>query len=383
MAAKIVIVGAGPGGCMVANRIARSMRKEVSAGDIEIILLSDTPQHVYEAAYLFMALGMKRPDEFTKPQQELLDPRVALVIDPAHRIDLDRHAVIGSSGRDYTYDILVVSTGSRVRPDITPGLAEGGADFYTLEGTTRLRGQLADFGKGRILCAVEMPHKCPVAFLELLFMLNDYYRRKGVRDKITLSYTYPLDAVHQKPEVGRFCKPLLDQAGIGYETGFVVDSVDASKKRVTAKDGRQADYDLLVTIPTHRAPAFIRDSGLGDAQGWIQVDPGTLKMTGAENVYVVGDATNLHTKGVSKAGSAAHYQSEVVAGNIVDGLRGVRGSRIYDGKVFCFMETGLDTATCIQFDYATPPALPPASTLLHWFKLSFNELYWAATRGIL
>ncbi len=105
-------------------------------------------------------------------------------------------------------------------------------------------------------------------------------------------------------------------------------------------------------------------------------------MSGSNDVYAIGDATNLHQKGVSKAGSAAHYQSEIVAHNIVEELRGSKSKRFYDGKVFCFLETGLEEASCIQFDYNTPPSLPPSSKMLHWFKLSFNELYWTAVRGI-
>jgi len=329
-----------------------------------------------------MSLDLKTPEQFTREQKDLVDPEVKLVVDPAAKIDAQNNKVTGESGREYRYDILLIATGSEVRADITPGLKEGGHDFYTLEGTIQLKDRLVSFQGGKIVCAVEMPHKCPVAFLEILFMLHDYYKLKGMRDKVELAYTYPIETVHQKPEVARFVKPLLDKSGIRYHTGFAVSGVNATAKKVLAKDGRELGYDLLISIPTHRAPKVIFESGLGDNQGWIDVDPRTLKMAGVENVYVIGDATNLHQKGVSKAGSAAHYQSEVIAQNVAQELRGLRPNTFYDGKVFCFIETGLDEATCIQFDYETPPTPPPPSTLLHWFKLSFNELYWTAVRGV-
>jgi sulfide:quinone oxidoreductase len=380
---KVLIVGGGPGGCMTANRLGKSMRNKIREGQLEITLLSNTPNHIYEAGFLFMSLDLKNPEQFTREQKDLLDPAVNLIVDPARKIDVQNSEVTTESGRSYRYDILLIATGSEVRPDITPGMKEGGQDFYTLEGTAQLRDKLVNFHGGKILCAVEMPHKCPVSFLEILFMLHDFYKRKGIRDKVELAYTYPFEVIHQRPEIAKFTQPLLDECGIKYHTAFGVSKVDPAAKKVFSKDGRDLEYDILITIPTHRAPRVILESGLGDSQGWIDVDPRTLEMTGAENVYVIGDATNLHLKGVSKAGSAAHYQSEIIAQNIVQELNGLKPNGFYDGKVFCFIETGLNEATCIQFDYATPPTPPPPSTLLHWFKLSFNELYWAAVRGIL
>ncbi len=380
---KVLIVGGGPGGCMTANRLAKATRDKIREGQLEITLLSNSPSHIYEAGFLFMSLDLKNSEQFTREQRTLLDPVVNLMIDPAVKIDVQKRKVTGKSGREYGYDILLIATGSEIRPDITPGLKEGGHDFYTLEGTTKLRDRLVDFQGGKILCAVEMPHKCPVSFLEILFMLDDYYRHKGIRNKVELAYTYPFGAIHQKPEVAKFTQPLLDKCGIKYHTAFGVSKVDPEDRRVFSKDGKELAYDLLIAIPTHRAPRVIFESGLGDAQGWIDVDPRTLKMTEAENVYVIGDATNLHLKGVSKAGSAAHYQSEIIAHNIAQELKGLRPNGFYNGKVFCFIETSLNEATCIQFDYTTPPTPPPPSTLLHWFKLSFNELYWTAVRGIL
>lgn len=383
MEKKVLIVGAGPGGCMTANRLAKSMKKEIKGGAVTITLLSNVSLHVYEAGFLFMALDLKKPEQFTRQQRDVVDPLVDLVVDAAARIDVAKGKVLGVSGREYGYDMLVVATGSEVRPDITPGLKEGGDNFYTLEGTARLRDKLIDFREGRIVCAVEMPHKCPVGFVEILFMLHSYYLAKGIRNNIELSYTYPLDVLHQKPQVGAFCKPLMDLAGIGYITGFVIERVEPGVKKVFAKGGKEVDYDLLISTPTHRAPRVITESGLGDAQGWIDTAPKTLKMKGVENAYVIGDATNLHLIGVAKAGSAAHYQSEVIAGNIEQELHGLKPNRFYDGKVFCFVETSLNEATCIQFDYTTPPSPPPPSTLLHWFKLAFNEMYWASVQGIL
>ena len=174
---------------MTANRLAKATRNKIREGQLEITLLSNSPNHIYEAGFLFMSLDLKNPEQFTRQQKTLLDPAVNLVIDPAEKIDVQKRKITGKTGREYGYDILLIATGSEIRPDITPGMKEGGHDFYTLEGTTQLRDKLVHFQGGKILCGVEMPHKCPVSFLEILFMLHDFYKRKGIRDKVELAYT--------------------------------------------------------------------------------------------------------------------------------------------------------------------------------------------------
>lgn len=380
---KVVIVGGGPGGCMTANRLAKSMKTELQKGDLSITLITDSDMHSYQAGYLFMALDLQSEDHLTRKQSELLQEEVNLVIDPAVKIDVKGKKVTGKSGKEYPYDYLVIGTGSMIRTDITPGLKEAADDFYTSEGALKLKDKLLNFKGGKILCAIEMPHKCPVAFLELLFMLDEFYKMKGIRDKVKLAYTYPMEQIHMALPVAKFVQPLLDERNIAYHTGFVVDKVDDRKRQVYSKNGAKLDYDLLIAVPTHRGAQVIFDSGLGDDQGWIDTDPHTLKMVGTDHVYVIGDASNLHTRMVSKAGSAAHYQSEVVANNIERELKSLKPNSFYNGKVFCFIETGLNNASCIQMSYNNPPKPAPPSTLLHWFKLSFNELYWPSVRGML
>lgn len=382
MVKKILIVGAGPGGCMTANRLAKLAKNEIKQGQLEVNLLSASPHHVYEAGYLFVSLNLKNPEQFVREQDDLLDSSVNLVLDSAHTIDCRNKNVTGKSGNKYPYDFLLIATGSEIRADITPGLQEGGTDFYSLKGAEHLKDRIMSFQEGKILCSVEVPHKCPIGFLEIMFLLHDYYRKKGIRDKIDLAFTCPMEGVHQKPEVARFCQPILDERGIGYHTEFTVNRVDPHSRCVYSKEGKELKYDLLITIPAHRGAKVIFESELGDTEGWIDTDPKTLKMNGVEHVYVIGDATNLHKKGLPKAGSATHYQSEVVAKNIYQELNGLKPNTFYDGKVFCFMETALERATYIQFDYETPASPPPSSLPLHWFKLSFNEMYWSAVRGI-
>ena len=125
----VLIVGAGPGGCMTANRLVKSMRNEMKKGQLEVTLLSNSANHIYEAGFLFMSLDLKNPEQFTKEQRDLLDPAVKLLVDPAAKIDVRDNKVIGESGSEYRYDILLIATGSEVRADITPGMKEGSTIF--------------------------------------------------------------------------------------------------------------------------------------------------------------------------------------------------------------------------------------------------------------
>lgn len=165
---KVVIVGGGPGGCMTANRLAKSMKTELQKGDLSITLITDSDMHSYQAGYLFMALDLQSEDHLTRKQSELLQEEVNLVIDPAVKIDVKGKKVTGKSGKEYPYDYLVIGTGSMIRTDITPGLKEAADDFYTSEGALKLKDKLLNFKGGKILCAIEMP-------INVRLLFSNYY----------------------------------------------------------------------------------------------------------------------------------------------------------------------------------------------------------------
>jgi sulfide:quinone oxidoreductase len=167
--------------------------------------------------------------------------------------------------------------------------------------------------------------------------------------------------------------------GIEYETLFNVKEVDVANKVVKSEEGTECEYDLLISIPPHRGMEVIENEKLGDG-GWIPTDRHQLTMEGYDNVYVLGDTTNLP---VSKTGSAAHFEAEVVAENIASMVKIGAPVREYDGKVYCFIEAGHDRATYAMFNYQNPPDLKPPNKSMHWFKMSYNQMYWTSVRGLL
>lgn len=379
MAKRIVILGGGVGGTMVANRLVKSLEKEVYGGEVEIVLIGNTEKHVYQPGFLFVAFNEGFLDQFEREQKYLLHPKINFVTDEAEKIDVATQKVI-SRNRVYDYDFLVIATGSYPDLNSVPGLAEGAHDFYTREGAVKLRDEILKFQGGTILMTIDVPHKCPVAPLEFIFMADELYRVLGIRDQVTLKYTYPIGRTHSLEPVADWAAKEFAKRGIEYEVFFNLERVDPENKIAYNMDESEHPYDLLISIPAHRGAKVIRDSGLGDEDGFIPTNRYSLKMEGRDNIYVLGDATNLP---VSKAGSTTHYQADVVVKNLISELKGLPASHRYNGKAFCFIESGLNEATYITFNYKQPPKPMPSSEMLHWFKLAYNELYWLSARGIL
>lgn len=378
MAKKILILGGGMGGTIVANIVARGLKQEIRNGDVNLTQLSASDKHMYQPGLLYVVFGRMGEADLYRDQRSILDPGVKFFVDPAANIDTGKQKVTTQSGREFPYDYLVIATGSRIMPEMIPGLKEGGHWFYDLDGARKLRDALKTFTGGRIAISVGVPHKCPVAPLEITFMLHDYIAKKGLADKTEITYTYPIGRVHSLEPVAYWAQPEFEKKGIRYETFFNMEMIDPGKKTMTSMEGSTVEYDLLITIPPHKGQQVIIDSGL-NKDGWIPTDRYRLNCEGQSNVFVVGDTTNLP---ISKAGSTAHYEAEVVADNLISEIKEGVAAKTYDGKVFCFVETAMDKGTYVWFNYTTPPNPAAPSTMLHWFKLAYNRLYWLNAKGI-
>jgi sulfide:quinone oxidoreductase len=236
--------------------------------------------------------------------------------------------------------------------------------------------------------AVEMPIKCPVAPLELLFLADDFFARRGMRERVELVYATPLDGAFTKPVCSRRLGFLLEEKGISVETEFSASEVFADARMLRSFDGREIPYDLLVTVPVHKGAGFVDASGLGNEMGFVPTDRHTLASKSDDRVFALGDATDLP---VSKAGSVAHFEAEVAAENVLRAMAGKSPLPGFDGHANCFIESGRGKALLIDFNYETEPLpgefpLPgvgPFSLLKesrrnHWGKLAFRPLYWNA-----
>jgi sulfide:quinone oxidoreductase len=388
MRQRIVILGAGTGGTMMANRL----RKAHSLDDVEIVVVDRDDDHVYQPGLLFVPFGLARPAEITRPRATQLRNGIDLRRSEIDRVDLDAAAVHLADGAPLAYDTLVIATGAELLPEDTegmtgPGWGERVFTFYEPAGAQGLAAALASFPGGRLVVnLVDMPIKCPVAPLEFAFLADWYLHDRGIREDVELTFVTPLDGAFTKPLASQRLSRLLDEKGIELVTEFAAGEVDGAGGRLVSYDEREVPFDLLVTVPLHGGPAYVgRSPGLGDELGFVQTDPYTLQSKTASNVFAIGDATNLPT---SKAGSVTHFEADVLADNIgrfMDG-RPLEGG--FDGHANCFVETGFKKALLIDFNYDTEPLpgrfpgaagplpLLAESRLNHMGKLMFQWFYW-------
>ena len=375
MTEHIAIVGGGTGGAVLANNLAEKLADKIDAGEVQLTLFNDDEDHIYKPVWLYVAFGQREPADGRRPLRELVDDRVDIRYDYVYDIDPEgKELELVDAIDPVGYDRLVVATGSQLDPDRVPGLAEGGNHFYGEDGAQALRDELLTVEEGHIvLSVVGTPHMCPAAPLEFVFMLDDWLRERGRREAFDITYTYPIMRVHGNEHIAEWAKPRMKKRDINAE------AVDPAADTITSMEGTELDYDLLVAIPPHTGSDLIEAAGLGDG-GWVDVDQHTLEATGFDDIYAIGDAAQT---GVPKAGSAAHYQANVVGQRIASELRGQPATAVYDGKTVCFIETGMDDATFVEFDYERPPEPSEPTQAMHWSKLAYNESYWLTARGLL
>ncbi len=384
----LVILGGGTAGTMVANRMA----KRLSSKEWQVTLVDPSAVHFYQPGYLFLPFGAHDEREDVRDRASTLHAKVHWRMARVLRVDPGKKLVELEDAGSLPYDLLVIASGSRIRPDLTEGM-EGPAygqtvhDFYTLPGALALRDALARFESGRVVVnIVEMPIKCPVAPLEFTFLADDFFRKKGIRDRVELVYATPLDGAFTKPVASRLLGGLLEKKKITVETEFSCARVDAERRVIASWDEREIPYDLLVTIPTHSGAVFVEKSGLGNELAFIPTDPHTLRARGHDDIFVIGDATDVPA---SKAGSVAHFEAEVLTENLTAIIHGDPPELTFDGHANCFVETGDGKALLIDFNYDVEPlpgsyplplvgpfSLLEESTVNHLGKLAFRWMYW-------
>lgn len=380
MAKELLIVGAGSGGLILSNTVARKLTAEIRRGEINVTLLGDRDEYIYQPGFLYVIFDLMRPIDLVRKVRDLIAPGIRFVHDRAEQVDPANRTVRTQGGKRLTYDYLVLATGSDINPAEVPGLAEGGHWFYTLEGALRMREELHRFRGGKVVVSAGIPHKCPVAPLEFTFMFDDWCREKAIRNQTEITYTFPLNRAHTIQAVADWVAQEFERRRITLETFFNMETVDPVKREITSMEGVTLPYDLLVAVPPHVGDRLGADSGLTEEYGnWLPTDRNTLQLGKHANIFVLGDAAAL---AVPKAGSVAHFEAEVLGENLISLLTGSEPPRRYHGKTFCFIETGLEQATYLSFDYEHQPPMLPPSQAIHWFKTAYNQAHWVNIKGI-
>lgn len=386
---KILILGSGAGGTMMAAKL----RKELDQLEWSITILDNDEMHHYQPGWLFIPFGIYKAQECMKPKRDFIPKGVDFVLDEVVSVDTDKRKVQARNG-EYGYDYLVIATGCRVAPEEVEGLEEWRPDpqanehtFFTLEGAVALYKKMKYFKEGRIIFNIaEMPHKCPVVPVEFVFMADWFFGANGVRDKIEIEFVTPNTGIFTKPIATKVLSIAAEEKGIKVIPDFHLTGVNTEEQYLESATGAKADYDLMVSTMPNLGADYVDESGLGDGMGYALTDNHTMRCQRGDNIYVVGDATNVPT---SKAGSVAHYEAEIAAENILREIDGQEPKPAFDGHSTCFIVSGYDKAYLFDFNYKTEPLpgkfpfpglgpfdLVGESNINYWGKMMFKWVYW-------
>jgi sulfide:quinone oxidoreductase len=339
---RVVVLGAGFGGLELTTKLSDEFGAE-----IDVVLIDQSDGFVFGFSKLDVMFGRATAAGVRHPYRDLVKPGVRFVqstvraIDPlAKRVDTDAGA--------FDADVLVVALGADLDPAATPGLVEGGHEFYTVAGAFALRDVLADFEGGRVIVGVtSTPFKCPPAPSETALLLHEFLKFRGLRDASSIALVMPLPApVPPSPEASAALLAAFAERGIEWHGERLVRALDPARKVAVFADGSEMPYDLFLGVPVHRVPAVVEASGM-TVDGWIPVDPLTLE-TAFADVYAVGDVTSV---GTPKAGVFAEGQAAVVADEISTRVRGGADAAEYDGRGICYVEFGDDKVGRVEVTF--------------------------------
>jgi len=378
MGKNIVVLGGGVGGLVAANRLRKKLGEEHS-----VVMVDKKAQYEFTPSYPWLMLGWREPPQITRDLSRLSSKKIEYInaevtgIDPENRL-------VKTSSKDLNYDYLVVSLGAELTPDALPGFSENAYNFYDMNQVEKLRDALNKFSSGTLTVLISsLPFKCPAAPYEAALLADYYLRKKGVRSQVDLQLYTPevLPMPVARPVVGNAIKNLLEQRDIGFHSTMKAVSVDKKKKEITFEKGEKTRFDLIIGIPTHKAPTVVREAELTDQSGWVSVDKGNLT-TRFDDLFAIGDVTAIKLPSrmmLPKAGVFAHREAEVVAHNIVADIEGTGTEKMYDGEGTCFLETGYGKAGFATGNFYSEPKpnikMRTPSRFWHWSKILF-EKYW-------
>ncbi len=385
---RMLILGAGTSGTMMANHLVHKLKKT----EWEISIIDEEYEHHYQPGYLFLPFDLYTPADIVKRIEDFIPKGVNLIRKKITRIEAAENKVHLDSGAIIPYDILIIATGAKIAPEETEGMSgtewhQSIFDFYTFNGALALRNKLRNWEGGKLVIHItEMPIKCPVAPLEFAFLADSFFHQKQMRNKVDITYVTPLSGAFTKPKATETLEHLLTEKQIRVESDFAIACVDSKSKMIIDYGGREIAYDLLVTVPTNKGDELMARSGLGDDLNFVPTHKGTLQSIAHQNIFVIGDATNIPA---SKAGSVAHFEAEILTENILHYIKDEPLKAEYDGHANCFIETGNSKALLIDFNYTHEPVsgtfpfskigplqLLKESRINHMGKLAFRWIYW-------
>ena len=385
---RIVILGAGTAGTMMVNKLGNTLDKE----EWNITIVDQFKTHYYQPGFLFIPFGIYNKEDVIKPRADFIPAGVNMVFSEIDRVEAEANKVHLEGGKVLNYDFLIVVTGTKTYPEETPGLQDKLwykeiFDFYTVEGAVALQKFFKGWEGGKLVMAItEIPYKCPVAPLEFVFLADAYFTEIGIRDKVDITYVTPMSGAFTKPIATKMLSELLEEKNIKVIPDFYIERVDNDEKKLVSYDELEIPFDVLTVVPVNMGDEMIERSGLGDDMNFVPTDKETLQSKQHENIFVLGDASDIPT---SKAGSVAHFAAEILFENLMSAIEGRPLMAKFDGHANCYIETGYGKGALIDFNYDTEPlpgtfplpgigpfGLLKNTKINHYGKVMFRWIYW-------
>jgi len=344
--ARFVVLGAGFGGLELATFLSEAL-----GSDAGVTLIDENDAFVFGYSKLDVMFGRATPEEVRVPYADIDKPGIRFLRETITAIDPEARRVKTNRG-SHEADVLVIALGADYDFDATPGLAEGGNEFYSVAGAERLREVLPTFSRGRAIVGVcGAPFKCPPAPSEAALLLHDHLSQRGVRDDCEISLVMPFGTpVPPSPDTSAALLAAFAERRIEFVSGRRVSSLDPGRGVAVLDDGEEMPYDLFLGVPKHRAPHVVLESGMAE-DGYVPVDSRTLETRFAD-VYAVGDVA---TVGVPKAGVFSEGAARVVAASLIARFQGGEQPEAYDGRGACYVEFGAGRVGRVDVDFLSGP----------------------------
>ncbi len=348
MTAHVLVLGAGFGGLELTARLS-----ETFGGELRVTLIDKSESFVFGFSKFELMFGRETLDEVRSYYRDIVKPGVEFRQETITSIDPAARRVV-TDGGEYEADYLVVGLGADYDVDATPGLREGGHEFYSVEGALALRDVLPSFTSGHAIIAVlGEPFKCPPAPCEAAMLLDESLEERGARADVRISVVSPWGRpIPPSPGASEAILQRFAERNIAWMPETLVTGIDPARKVALLRDGRELPYDLFLGIPIHRVPAVVEASGLA-VDGWVPVDKTNLA-TRFENVYAIGDVTSV---GVPKAGVFSEGAGRVVAEHLIARLRESGTPPKYAGAGSCYIEFGDHKVGRVDVDFLTGPTV--------------------------
>ena len=396
---QFLSLAAGAAGAALANRLSDRL------DGAQITIVDGRAEHWYQPGFTLIAAGLK-PGSYSVSQTTDWLPRdITLVAEYAAEIDPEARRVTTMGGTALDYDYLIVANGLTLDWDAIEGFSldmvgENGIGAHYAgpsyaEATWRAMDRFTDEGGQGLFLRPATEMKCAGAPLKYTFLTDDFARRKGTRGNMEITYAAHSKSLFGVPIVNEKVRMLFEDREFTTVHDHVLRAIDPGAKtaRFDTPDGpTDLPYDFINVIPPMRAPEVIRNSPLPWAdrwvgQGWVEVDPQTLRHARYPEVFGVGDIAGV-PKG--KTAASVKWQVPVVEDHLVAQIAGREGTETYDGYTSCPLITRVGRAMLVEFDYnnnltpSFPGVIAPMEELwISWLmkEVALKATYNAMLRG--